>query len=111
MGRELQKKKNKSSIPKLRHNQPSKKKILQNPIIAANWYVRRAYFFAVRTDPSLAGTRKKRYPRTTLASVLPRASITPRVVSKRRSNPLASTMASLPAPMPPLAAPPTRSTL
>ena len=38
MGRELQKKKNKSSIPKLRHKQPSKKKILQNPIIAANWY-------------------------------------------------------------------------
>ncbi|KAJ4351171.1 Nucleolar protein 16 [Didymosphaeria variabile] len=37
MGRELQKKKNKSSIPKLRHKQPSKKKILQNPIIAKNW--------------------------------------------------------------------------
>ncbi|KAJ4305546.1 Nucleolar protein 16 [Kalmusia sp. IMI 367209] len=37
MGRELQKKKNKSSIPKLRHKQPSKKKILANPIIAANW--------------------------------------------------------------------------
>ncbi|KAF9739745.1 Nucleolar protein 16 [Paraphaeosphaeria minitans] len=37
MGRELQKKKNKSSIPKLRHKQPSKKKVLQNPIIAANW--------------------------------------------------------------------------
>ena len=39
MGRELQKKKNKSSIPKLRHKGPSKKKVLQNPIIAANWYV------------------------------------------------------------------------
>lgn len=37
MGRELQKKKNRSSLPKLRHKQPSKKKILQNPIIAANW--------------------------------------------------------------------------
>ncbi|KAF1965917.1 60S ribosomal subunit biogenesis protein-like protein Nop16 [Bimuria novae-zelandiae CBS 107.79] len=37
MGRELQKKKNRSSIPKLRHKQPSKKKVLQNPIIAANW--------------------------------------------------------------------------
>lgn len=37
MGRELQKKKNKSSLPKRRQNAPSKKKILQNPIIAANW--------------------------------------------------------------------------
>ncbi|KAF2867769.1 ribosome biogenesis protein Nop16 [Massariosphaeria phaeospora] len=37
MGRELQKKKNKSSLPKRRHNAPSKKKILANPIIAANW--------------------------------------------------------------------------
>ena len=39
MGRELQKKKNKSSLPRRRQNAPSKKKILQNPIIAANWYV------------------------------------------------------------------------
>lgn len=39
MGRELQKKKNKSSIPKKRQNGPSKKKILQNPIIAKHWYV------------------------------------------------------------------------
>jgi hypothetical protein len=38
MGRELQKKKNRSSIPKKRQNPKSKKKILQNPIIAANWY-------------------------------------------------------------------------
>ncbi|CAI6332855.1 unnamed protein product [Periconia digitata] len=37
MGRELQKKKNKSSIPKHRQNAPSKKKILQNPIIAKHW--------------------------------------------------------------------------
>jgi nucleolar protein 16 len=37
MGRELQKKKNRSSIPKKRQNPKSKKKILQNPIIAANW--------------------------------------------------------------------------
>ncbi|KAL6711563.1 Nucleolar protein 16 [Coniothyrium glycines] len=37
MGRELQKKKNKSSIPKKRQNGPSKKKILQNPIIAKHW--------------------------------------------------------------------------
>jgi hypothetical protein len=38
MGRELQKKKNRSSIPKKRQNPKSKKKILHNPIIAANWY-------------------------------------------------------------------------
>ncbi|KAH7356014.1 nucleolar protein 16 [Pyrenochaeta sp. MPI-SDFR-AT-0127] len=37
MGRELQKKKNKSSIPKKRQNGPSKKKLLQNPIIAKHW--------------------------------------------------------------------------
>lgn len=39
MGRELQKKKNRSSLPKKRQNPKSKKKILANPIIAANWYV------------------------------------------------------------------------
>jgi nucleolar protein 16 len=110
MGRELQKKKNKSSIPKLRHKQPSKKKILQNPIIAANWYVRPAYFPAVRTDKGLAGIRKKHSPRTTPASVSLRASIMPPVVSKRRSKVSASTMANLPVLMPPPAAPPTRST-
>jgi nucleolar protein 16 len=38
MGRELQKKKNKSSIPKKRQNGKSKKKLLQNPIIAQHWY-------------------------------------------------------------------------
>jgi len=38
MGRELQKKKNKSSLPKKRQNGPSKKKILSNPIIAKHWY-------------------------------------------------------------------------
>ncbi|USP78244.1 hypothetical protein yc1106_05518 [Curvularia clavata] len=37
MGRELQKKKNRSSIPKKRQKGPSKKKILQNPIIAKHW--------------------------------------------------------------------------
>ncbi|KAF1849251.1 nucleolar protein 16 [Cucurbitaria berberidis CBS 394.84] len=37
MGRELQKKKNKSSLPKKRQNGPSKKKLLQNPIIAKHW--------------------------------------------------------------------------
>jgi hypothetical protein len=37
MGRELQKKKNKSSIPKARRKPASKKRILANPIIARNW--------------------------------------------------------------------------
>ncbi|OCL06769.1 nucleolar protein 16 [Glonium stellatum] len=37
MGRELQKKKNRSSIAKVRQKPKSKKKILNNPIIAANW--------------------------------------------------------------------------
>ncbi|KAJ4993307.1 ribosome biogenesis protein Nop16 [Stagonosporopsis vannaccii] len=37
MGRELQKKKNKSSLPKKRQNGPSKKKVLSNPIIAKHW--------------------------------------------------------------------------
>jgi nucleolar protein 16 len=40
MGRELQKKKNRSSLPKKRQNGKSKKKILQNPIIAKHWYAR-----------------------------------------------------------------------
>ena len=39
MGRELQKKKNKSSLPKKRQNDPSKKKVLSNPIIAKHWLV------------------------------------------------------------------------
>lgn len=37
MGRELQKKKNRSSVAKVRQKPKSKKKILNNPIIAANW--------------------------------------------------------------------------
>ncbi|OCK84332.1 60S ribosomal subunit biogenesis protein-like protein Nop16 [Lepidopterella palustris CBS 459.81] len=37
MGRVLQKKKNRSSISKVKHKPKSKKKILDNPIIAANW--------------------------------------------------------------------------
>ncbi|KAF2502457.1 hypothetical protein BU16DRAFT_576463 [Lophium mytilinum] len=37
MGRELQKKKNKSSISKVKKKPKSKKKVLHNPIIAANW--------------------------------------------------------------------------
>lgn len=37
MGRELQKKKNKSGISKARPKPKSKKRLLQHPIIAANW--------------------------------------------------------------------------
>lgn len=37
MGRELQKRKNRSGISKVRQKPKSKKKILTNPIIAANW--------------------------------------------------------------------------
>lgn len=43
MGRELQKSKNKSSIPRKRQKGPSKKKILQNPIIAKHWYGHRTF--------------------------------------------------------------------
>jgi len=38
MARPLQRRKNKSSIPKKRQKTKSKKQILSNPIIAANWY-------------------------------------------------------------------------
>jgi len=39
MGRELQKKKNRSSIPKVKHKPKSKRvNPLGNAIIAANWY-------------------------------------------------------------------------
>lgn len=37
MGRELQKRKNRSGVAKVRQKPKSKKKILNNPIIAANW--------------------------------------------------------------------------
>lgn len=40
MGRELQKRKNRSGVAKIRQKPKSKKKILSNPIIAANWCVR-----------------------------------------------------------------------
>jgi hypothetical protein len=50
MGRELQKKKNKSSLPKKRQNGPSKKKILQNPIIAKHWYAQPPHIHGPRTD-------------------------------------------------------------
>lgn len=39
MGRELQKKKNRSSTPRVRLKPKSKKRILSNPVIAANWLV------------------------------------------------------------------------
>jgi nucleolar protein 16 len=37
MGRELQKKKRRSGLPKVRRKPKSKKQILNNPIIAENW--------------------------------------------------------------------------
>lgn len=37
MGRELQKRKNRSSVAKVTQKAKSKKKLLQNPIIAAHW--------------------------------------------------------------------------
>lgn len=37
MGREIQKKKNRSGLQKIRQRPKSKKKVLQHPIIAANW--------------------------------------------------------------------------
>lgn len=37
MGRELQKRKNRSSTAKVTQKAKSKRKLLQNPIIAANW--------------------------------------------------------------------------
>jgi nucleolar protein 16 len=59
MGRELQKKKNRSSIPKVRRKPKSKKKVLGNPIIAANWYdflLRRVRFSRLTPPP---GTHEK----------------------------------------------------
>ncbi|KAF2250917.1 60S ribosomal subunit biogenesis protein-like protein Nop16, partial [Trematosphaeria pertusa] len=65
MGRELQKKKRKSSIPKKRQNPPSKKKILSNPIIAANWNQKetltqnyRRLGLTARLNHSTGGTEK-----------------------------------------------------
>jgi nucleolar protein 16 len=37
MGRELQKRKNRSSVSKVKHKPKSKKRLLTHPIIAANW--------------------------------------------------------------------------
>ncbi|KAM0719701.1 hypothetical protein Q7P37_003832 [Cladosporium fusiforme] len=37
MGREIQKKKNRSGVPKIRQKPKSKKRVLNNPVIAANW--------------------------------------------------------------------------
>ncbi|KAF2015089.1 nucleolar protein 16 [Aaosphaeria arxii CBS 175.79] len=65
MGRELQKKKNRSSIPKRRQNPKSKKKILSNPIIAANWNQKetlsqnyRRLGLTARLNHSTGGTEK-----------------------------------------------------
>jgi hypothetical protein len=73
MGRELQKKKNKSSIPKKRQNGPSKKKILQNPIIAKHWYELLHKALHAFTDMSVIGTSMRHSPRTTAVSASHRA--------------------------------------
>ena len=39
MGREIQKKKNRSSLPRIKQRPKSKKKLVLNPIVAANWYL------------------------------------------------------------------------
>jgi hypothetical protein len=69
MGRELQKKKNKSSIPRKRQNGPSKKKILQNPIIAKHWYVAlRTSLYDMTGLIKPPGTKKKHCRKTTAVS-------------------------------------------
>lgn len=90
MGRELQKKKNKSSIPKRRHKPKSKKKILANPIIAANWYFP-VPILAIGKSDCTVGTRRRRSLRITAVLASPHASITLRVALKKLSNSSAST--------------------
>lgn len=74
MGRELQKKKNRSSIPKVRHKPKSKKlNIKGNPIVAANWFASPLSFplpttyVITHNQPSGAGTPPKLSRRTTPA--------------------------------------------
>ena len=58
MGRELQKKKNRSSVAKVRQKSKSKKKLLQNPILAANWYV--LFFFRPQPEIQSDNTRNQK---------------------------------------------------
>jgi hypothetical protein len=86
MGRELQKKKNRSSIPKKRQNPKSKKKILHNPIIAANWYC------SPHTNPpkytilTAKGHKEQPFAKTTNVSVSPQNSIPPPAAKKNQQS-------------------------
>ncbi|PPJ54190.1 hypothetical protein CBER1_01100 [Cercospora berteroae] len=66
MGRELQKRKNRSGISKVRQKPKSKKRVLNNPIIAANWDKSltlaqnyKKLGLAVKLNKSTGGTEKK----------------------------------------------------
>lgn len=104
MGRELQKKKNRSSIPKKRQKGPSKKKILQNPIIAQHWYDASLLLPLCWTLTGNVGIKKKHYRKTTAALVSRRASTMPLEAQKRRLRCLASMTKSRRARIPPPAA-------
>jgi len=73
MGRELQKKKNRSSIPKIKLKPKSKKRAnpLGNPIIAANWQVTSELHLDSITTPAKltdkSGTPPKLSPKITAA--------------------------------------------
>lgn len=69
MGRELQKKKNRSSLPKKRQNGPSKKKVLSNPIIAKHWCVLDGFALCLTASNVIIGTKKKLSRKITVASV------------------------------------------
>jgi hypothetical protein len=107
MGRELQKKKNKSGIPKKRQNGKSKKKLLQNPIIAQHWYDSPAHLHICAVTDLVVGTKKRPSPKITAVSASPHASTTQRAAPKKQSPSSASTMRNPRAPTPPPTAPPT----
>jgi hypothetical protein len=109
MGRELQKKKNKSSVPRQSQRGPSKKKVLSNPIIAKHWYGCPSCPIFARLTP--AGTRRRHSRKTTAVSVSPPASTTPPAAQRRLLDCSALTTPSPRAPIRPLTAPPTSSTL
>jgi nucleolar protein 16 len=72
MGRELQKRKNRSSVAKVTQKTKSKKKLLQNPIIAANWQVFSLHLQLIltRTRRNQKETLSQNYRRLGLVSKL-----------------------------------------